>query len=41
MYARLLALYRARRLTAEQLSAAVAKGWITAEQRDAILSGEG
>ena len=41
MYARLLALYKAGRLTAGQLDAAVAKGWITAEQRDAILAREG
>lgn len=41
MYARLKALYQAGKLTKEQLSAAVAKGWITAEQRGAILTGEG
>ncbi len=37
MLDRLSALYAAGRINAAGLSAAVAKGWITAEQRDAIL----
>lgn len=38
MYERLKALYMQSRLTAQQLEIAVTKGWITEEQRQAIIT---
>ena len=39
MLERLTALYRAGKIGAAELDNAVARGWITAEQRDAIVAG--
>lgn len=41
MFLRLKRLYEAGRLTADGLAAAVQRGWITAEQKQAILGEEG
>jgi hypothetical protein len=38
MFERLLALYRAHRLTEAQLDAAVARGWITREQAAEVIA---
>lgn len=41
MFERLRALYLAEQLTREQLTLAVTKGWITAEQEAAIRAASG